>query len=251
MHDRVLTLDGGHNFRDLGGYRTAGGRLTKWRKLFRSGSTSSLSAAGYERLSTLELKAICDFRSTSERERNPNELPRLGVLTYWARDYNQSLGNLHALLSSQHTTPQEARETMLEIYRGLPVEQAPAYRQLFRLLAEDEVPLVFNCSGGKDRTGLAAALILSALGASDDVVLEDYLLSNTALGAGQPDKGYAALKISAEVARVIGGTSADFLDAAFGAIRAMSGSVSGYLREELGVTPDMLERIQESLLEAR
>jgi protein-tyrosine phosphatase len=138
---------------------------------------------------------------------------------------------------------------MLNIYRGLPAEQAPAYRQLFRLLAEGELPLVFNCSGGKDRTGLAAALVLTALGTPEDVVVEDYLLPNESFGKGTPDKGYAALKISPEVVQIVGGTNADFLDAAFSAIRATSGSVSGYLRGELGITPAMLNQIHENLLE--
>lgn len=249
MHERVLTLDGGHNFRDMGGYPTESGRTIKWRKLFRSGSMNAFSAAGYEQLIALGLKTVCDFRSTAERERNPTDQQKLGALTYWARDYSQSLGNLYALLSSERATPQAARETMLEIFRGLPAEQAPAYRELFRLLADNELPLVFNCSGGKDRTGLAAALILSALGASEDVVIEDYLLSNQAIGKGQPDKGYAAIKISPEVIQIVGGTQADFLDAAFGTIHAMSGSAGGYLRRELGVTPDMLNQIRENLLE--
>jgi len=251
MYERVLTLDGGHNFRDMGGYPTECGRPIKWRKLFRSGSMNAFTAAGHAQLTALELKTVCDFRSTSERERNPTDQEKLGVRTYWARDYSQSLGNLEALLRSDRATPQEAREAMLNIYRGLPAEQAPAYRQLFRLLAEGELPLVFNCSGGKDRTGLAAALVLTALGAPEEVVVEDYLLPNKSLGKGTPDKGYAAIKISPEVAQIVGGTNADFLDAAFSTIRAMSGSVSGYLRAELGVTPDLLSRIQANLLEPR
>ena len=251
MHERVIMLDGCHNFRDMGGYPTESGRTVKWRRLFRSGSMNGFSASGYEQLMTLGLKTVCDFRSTSERERNPNDLQKLGVPTYWARDYGQSLGNLYTLLMSEHTTTREARETMLGIYSGLPAEQAPAYRQLFQLLANNELPLAFNCSGGKDRTGLAAALILSALGASEEVVIEDYLLSNQAIGKGQPDKAYAAIKASPDVIQVIGGTHSDFLDAAFAAIHTMSGSVGGYLRRELGVTPDMLNRIHDHLLEAQ
>jgi len=247
--ERVLTLEGGYNFRDMGGYATERGPRVKWRKLFRSGSMNAFTAAGYEQFVALGLKAVCDFRSTSERERNPTDRKKLCVLTYWARDYSQSLGRLETLLRSDDATPQEARETMLEIYRGLPAEQAPAYRQLFRLLAEGELPLVFNCSGGKDRTGLAAALVLTALGAPDDVVVEDYLLSNKTFGHGSPDKGYAAIRISPEVVQIIGGTNADFLDVAFSTIREMSGSVSGYLRRELGVTPEMLNQIHENLLE--
>lgn len=250
MHERVLPLEGGRNFRDLGGYRSGDGRQVKWRHLFRAGSTGDLTHADYELLAKLGLKVIFDLRATSECEQSPTAWQRLPNVTYWSRPYLQSLGNLEALLNSEVATAQEATATMIGIYQALPMEQAPAYRELFRLLADDQVPLVFNCSAGKDRTGVAAALVLGALGVAWDVIVEDYALSNTTFS---PRPSHApqyriAPNISPGVIQAFGGTHASYLEAAFSAIGGSFGSVDGYLRTELAVTPEMLTAIRSNLL---
>jgi len=140
---------------------------------------------------------------------------------------------------------------MIEIYRELPAEQAPAYRELFRLLAEGQLPLVFNCSGGKDRTGLAAALVLSALTVPWDVIIEDYALSNETFNYRRRTSSHSHLtiRISPEVAQVIGGAHTSYLETAFSTISNSYGSVATYVREELGVTDAMLNQIRSNLLE--
>ena len=85
---------------------------------------------------------------------------------------------LEKLIDEGMTLRERMLERMHYIYRKLPFEQAPSYRHLFNMLAQRRVPLLFNCSAGKDRTGIAAALILSALGAPHETILDDYLLSN-------------------------------------------------------------------------
>lgn len=140
IHERrLIPLEGGRNFRDLGGYLTSDGRRVKWRKLFRSGSMAGLTAADYGSLSSLSIKIVCDLRTAQEIE-------------------------------AELSTPKMARAAMIQGYRRLPFEQVPAHRELFRRLAAGDVPLVFNCSAGKDRAGTAAALILSALGVLRDAL---------------------------------------------------------------------------------
>lgn len=243
--ERVLRLEGARNFRDLGGYPTRDGRRLKWRHLYRAGVLQTLTPVDCERIGALGIRSICDLRGTAER-RNAQWLhsPRV---TYWARDYVNSVANLYALLKSPATTVEEARAAMIANYRVLPSEQAPAYREIFRLLAAGELPLVINCSAGKDRTGLAAALVLSALGVAPEVILEDYLLSNTHFT--MPREQLAIYPCSAEVQQILVGTEASFLAAAFSTIHDTHGSIDAYLRDELQVSDEMLTAIQARLLE--
>ena len=104
-------------------------------------------------------------------------------------------------------------------------------RALFAHLLEDRAPLVIHCTAGKDRTGFACALILHTLGVADDVIAEDYLLTNQfyrrdpSVSSDLPD----------EVRQVLGTVQAAFLAAAFETIKAGYGSLDNYLRDGLGI----------------
>jgi protein-tyrosine phosphatase len=178
--NRQLPLAGGCNFRDLGGYATKDGRRVKWHSLYRSGAMDRLSDAHFAQLRTLGLRTICDFRSQDERTNAPTSWERLEGVRYWSRDYHHGIGDLNRLLAADTITLAGDRAVMSDIYRRLPLEQEAAYRELFAMLARGELPLLFNCSAGKDRTGLAAALVLTALGVPYDLIVEDYELSNVA-----------------------------------------------------------------------
>jgi protein-tyrosine phosphatase len=249
--ERVLPLEGGRNFRDMGGYPVADGLRLKWKRLYRSGAMSALTAADYEHLAGLGVRALVDLRTTEEREAQPVEWGRLPNLSYWSRDYGHSFGDLRTAIATNTATPERARQAMTTTYRALPFEQAPSYRELFRRLAEGEVPLIFNCSAGKDRTGIAAALILSALGAHPDDIMEDYLLTNTAYDYRRAWGGPGSIleTLSPETVAAVLGVHADYLHAALTAIEAGHGSVAGYLGEVVEVSDAMLDRMRLHLLE--
>jgi protein-tyrosine phosphatase len=247
--ERVLPLEGGRNFRDLGGYATQDGRRLRWGKLYRSGSMAAFTTVAYERLAALGVRVVCDLRTTTERESSPVEWRRVPNLSYWARDYDMSFGDLRTLLASDMPTAAQAREAMAVGYRSLPFEQAPAYAELFRRLIAGDTPLVFNCSAGKDRTGVAAALILSALGVDEETIVEDYLLSNRALDRG----GWAASpllgKVSQDVVEAILGVDASYIASALATVDERHGSLPRYLHDELGVTERDVRTLQDHLLE--
>jgi protein-tyrosine phosphatase len=141
---------------------------------------------------------------------------------------------------------------MIAGYERLPYEQAPAYRELFRRLACGEVPMVFNCSAGKDRAGTAAALILSALGVARDVVVEDYTLTDKVVDLQRVLVTRRSTTLSQQPAGVINAIlSADpeYIEVALAAVTANSGSLQTYLQLELGVGSSELERIRNSLLQ--
>jgi protein-tyrosine phosphatase len=248
--ERVLPLEGGRNFRDLGGYPTQDGRRRlRWGKLYRSGSMAALTEAAYAQLADLGVRVVCDLRTTSERETSPVEWRRVPNLSYWARDYDWSFGDLRSLLATGAPSAERAREAMATGYRNLPFEQAPAYAELFRRLVAGDTPLVFNCSAGKDRTGVAAALILSALDVAPETIVEDYLLSNTTLDRTGWTASQLLGRVGEAVVDAILGVDAAYIAAALAAVDERHGSLPRYLHDELGVTERDVQTLQAHLLE--
>jgi protein-tyrosine phosphatase len=250
---RVIALEGGRNFRDLGGYRTLDGRCVKWGKLYRSGSMAWLTPVDYERLAKLEIKAVCDLRTVKERKAEPNEWCRVAKVGYWAREQSENFGELRKVMMSGLSTPAMARAAMIEGYRRLPFEQAPAHQALFHRLAAGEVPLIVNCAAGKDRAGTAAALILSALGVPRETVVEDYALTDRvvdleAIFMDRRRKNELTDQSRGVVAAILKADPA-YLNAALDAVEEKHGTVAAYLRDALEITEEALSAMRQDLLE--
>jgi protein-tyrosine phosphatase len=249
---RVPVLEGGRNFRDLGGYATADGRRVRPGLLFRSGSLSGLAPAAWENLRARGMRTVCDLRTMSERAADPFPWADQEGLTYWAGDYRVSFADLGATLRSGLADGPAASAGMIAGYRSLPFQLAPAYRQLFNHLKADDVPLVVNCAAGKDRAGTAAALILSALGVPRQTVVEDYLLTNTVYDVEavlrRPRQGHLAQYHEA-IGAAIAQADATYILAALEAIDARHGDLAGYLASELGIEAGDLEAIKAHFLE--
>jgi protein-tyrosine phosphatase len=247
---RLVAFDGGHNFRDLGGYRTCDGRRLRWRRLFRSGLMSEFTADDLERIKSLDIRFICDLRSNPERASRPTRWPNLNAINRWWRDHEGSTGDVVRALSVPHASAQSMRELMIEAYRTLPYEQADSYRELFRAIADGELPLVFHCSAGKDRTGIAAALLLSALGVPRDTVIDDYLLTERFFeGTCRLAETHGFNQIDPVIWEPLMRAEHAYLDAMFGALEQRHGSVDGYLVEILGVDAVLKQRMAQQLLD--
>jgi protein-tyrosine phosphatase len=123
------------------------------------------------------------------------------------------------------------------------------YRRMFAELLAGHAPLAFNCTAGKDRTGLAAALLLTALGVPRATVIEDYLLTNRTLDVGSLSQGPASpanplASMAPDAARMLGRADRSYIDAAFAVIDAHPGGAQGYLREELGLSHADIVRLR-------
>ena len=178
--DRRLPLQGASNFRDLGGYPGAGGRPLRWRRLFRSDHLAQLSEADRATLAALGLSRSLDFRGVDERAATPYELP--GVTQHALSIEPTVVQRLKDLVEAGESLDAAlAQRLMQELYRALVNDQAHRFAELFEHLLQADAPLVFHCTAGKDRTGLATALVLSALGGPRETIMSDYLLSNTTL----------------------------------------------------------------------
>lgn len=181
---RVVPLQGAFNFRDLGGYPTTDGRRVRRRMVYRSDNMRDLTDADVALVASLALKVVHDFRLDHERAEYPSRLPNPAP---------------EVMLLSVGDLPGQA-ETMVELVvkmlRG-EAEMAPAsfwedhyvtlldiaqpnmVKLMESLAGEDRLPALFHCAGGKDRTGLAATLLLAILGVPREVIVDDFLLTNS------------------------------------------------------------------------
>jgi protein-tyrosine phosphatase len=171
--ERRVPFAGVTNFRDLGGYPAAGGGRTRWGRVFRSDGLHMLTAAEMATYEALGLRAVYDLRGDAERERHPDPVT------------SAHLPLLSAVVAGPEPEPDGARDAawgerrLHELYRGMLAHAGPLFGRLFEgLAAEESLPAVFHCTGGKDRTGLSAAILLELLGVPRDMVLDDYTLTS-------------------------------------------------------------------------
>lgn len=255
LSERVVPLERGSNFRDLGGYVTADGRRVRWGKIYRSGAMPLLSDRDYDQLGALRISSIIDLRSTDERQIAPDELDDRTGAMFLSNDYS-----LRKLMAGMATGNGEY------VYRGIGKSLAPQYRSIFRRLLANDGATMFHCSAGQDRTGVAAALILSALGVPRKTILADYHLStqlrrpqyemppiNPADWPGNPIVPYYVAGQSKP-----GGPKAEPLYSAkgishlvqfFEVIDQEYGSVEMYLQKELGITPLEIVQLKKNYLD--
>src|SRR5712675_2562922 len=227
---RHFNLSGASNFRDLGGYRTRDGRAVRWRQIFRSNHLGHLTEADIEVLRPLGLKSAFDFRGTEERVAAICGLAEIAVHSLPIEP--TVVAALRARLADGvPLSSADAVEVMRESYRNYARHDTPSFRALFALLLEDRAPLVIHCTAGKDRTGFACALILHALGVPDDMIAEDYLLTNRFYRRDHT----ASSDLPEEVKQVLARVEASFLAAAFDAIRTDYGHLENYLSDGLGL----------------
>lgn len=251
VSDRLIVLEGGRNFRDTGGYRTADGRIVKRGVLYRSGSLGRLTPAGQQRLARLHIARIVDLRTTTERRSDTFDLAA-AYPGYWARDYDLSMGDMQSVFADPaHLTADRVKAMMTAAYRTMANEQAPSYRELFSRLETDTGPVVVNCSAGKNRTGIATALVLTALGVPYETVRRDFLLTNGAPGMEtlQADLAHGFASLPADAVAPLVGVDGTYLDTAFTQMRRDYGSVEGFMQKELGVGPMQIAALRERMLE--
>lgn len=239
-HERVLPLQGGQNFRDLGGYPTRDGSMVRWGVLYRSGAMNGLTAADFAYLSKLGIRTVCDFRSTDERKAAPVGWPQGQAPKIFADDYQLDMGGLD-FREAPKWSPEQAKAAMAATYPRLLEQFNGQYRRMFGELLAGNVPLAFNCSAGKDRTGVAAALILTALDVPRETVIEDYLLSNRYFDPRKAmsgdDKSSAMWKqLPQPVLQAFMGVDRSYIDAVFKVIDGHPGGADAFLRDKMGLS---------------
>lgn len=258
---RCIEVPGMDNLRDLGGYLTCDGKQVKWGVFLRSGALGF--AAGEQakkQLEELNIKTVLDLRSGTEIK----ELPDIALngASYTAKSALISMDNsevnfdLSRICAEGTKALDEAGKFVSDGYLLMPFDN-PAYKFMFNTLLNEEVPILFHCTAGKDRTGIAAALILTALGVPFDTVCEDYMLTNILREkTAEKMRGKYGALISASnpgldtahIFKLIAGVQAENLKAAFNAIYSKYADFDEYLAVEYGIGKTEKEKLKQLYL---
>lgn len=257
MQNRVLNLDGVHNFRDYGGYSVAGGGRVRSGWLWRSAQHGDATEADLGRIDGLGIVTVIDLRGPSEREAKPCRRPEGFAAQVFAHPEETAGLALHTEAADGVLTAAEARAAMVRLYKGIAFREnlVPMLKCHLLALARDAGPSLVHCVAGKDRTGFAVALVQSLLGVHRDDVLDDYLLTNAASrlderiasGTFRAMPRYASY--GEDVLRTLWGVEAAYLATAFAALEARHGTVEAYAETVLGIDRAFTERLRTVLLE--
>ena len=253
-----LDFAGGTNFRELGGYEADEGKHVKWGQIWRGIPTCKLTGeADRAKLDALGLRLILDLRSTEEARREPDYVPdgaRLvqicGLCAEDGHEIAFAPGDIDRLMASAP----EGYDVPRVMYRRM-LTGNKAFKELFRALEAGETPILFHCSAGKDRTGVAAMLILLALGASDETICADFAQTNVCRRAEiEAVMQEHADEIAADPScrnhyYRMAGVEPELAPFVLDTIRSQFGSAENYLEAEYGLTPARLMRLRRMYLE--
>ena len=253
-----LDFAGGTNFRELGGYEADEGKHVKWGQIWRGIPTCKLTGeADRAKLDALGLRLILDLRSVEEAKKEPDYVPdgaRLvqicGLCAEDGHEIAFAPGDIDRLMASAPEGYDVPRVLYCRMLTG-----NKAFKELFRALEAGETPILFHCSAGKDRTGVAAMLILLALGASDETICADYAQTNVCRRAEiEAVMQEHADEIAADPScrnhyYRMAGVSPEAAPFVLDTIRSQFGSAENYLEAEYGLTPARLMRLRRMYLE--
>ncbi len=226
-------------------------------QLFRSDALNQLSASDLVTVSRLGIRQVIDLRSQPEQQHDPDRLPPqvtchfLPITLVWQDPFV-----VQKKLLSGDVRPGEFASDLVRGYSETPAAYAGVFAQIFRLLIQpDGLPALIHCTGGKDRTGMAMALIQSALRVPRQAIFDDYLTSNLRrelfIWRWTTLIWFASrLRTPPSRFRPLLETRRLYLQSFFENIEHRYGSVDAYLRQGLGLKSSELEILQEKLLEA-
>ena len=257
IRDPFLPTDGIHNLRDYGGYNAADGARVKKGLLFRSGQHMEASDADLERLQSLDIRTIIDLRGESERAGFPCRRHDQFDAHVIAYDGETTSSPPHeGGWDKTDMTAAKAHARMMAVYTRMPVNPAmiDMFSRYFEALAERDGGSLVHCFAGKDRTGVAASLLLHVLGAHRDDVIAEFLLTNYAptqhilerQSLPRMEAHYG--EIEPEAVRNLMGVHPEYLETYFAEVTRDHGSLDNYLRDSLGVDDARKARLRERLL---
>ncbi len=245
VSERHIPLEGTPNFRDLGGFITDSGRQVKWGTFFRSGMLSLLTETDLEYFKTLNIKTIIDFRSEIEAQTEPDKFPEgFGVKRIASPIGNPADFEKLAESTKKNAGAQEAVREIMMAGASAFVSVLEDFSPVFDCMKEGK-PFLFHCSAGKDRTGLAAALVLLTLGVNRATAIEDYLLSNkyTIPFFSKHLNLITELGISKDIAIAASGVNREFLEKTLDTIDEKFGGFGSMLEKKFGIDQALREKL--------
>ncbi|MCT9820733.1 tyrosine-protein phosphatase [Microbacterium sp. W1N] len=260
----AIVIEGTHNFRDTGGLPLVGGGVVRSGVLLRSDGLQSLTPAGLAALSASPIGVVVDFRTPTERAMAPDLLPGdrpfhvvelsilEGAMSSMAQDLMKAGGADPAVLAQAMAS----LPTLGELYVGMLQHSGPAFAEVARLVAAstDEAPtaVVVHCTAGKDRTGVAVALLLDAVGVDRAAITADYAASADNLAGPWADGMLAMVErlgapLTPQIVELVTGSPAAAITHALGWLDAEHGGAAAYLQQAGGLTGDELTALRARL----
>jgi len=255
--DPFVPTEGIHNLRDYGGYRAADGALVKTGLLFRSGQHMDASDADLETLHRLDIRTIIDLRGESERAGFPCRRHSDFTAAVIAFDGETSNSPPHEGGGGRlDMTARKARERMIAVYTRMPDNPAmiEMFSRYFDALATREGGSLVHCFAGKDRTGIAASLLLHVLGVHHDDVVAEFLRTNEAptrtilerQSLPRMEQHYGS--IEPDALRNLMGVLPEYIETYWTKVTREHGSIDAYLADTLGVDETRKTQLKERLL---
>jgi protein-tyrosine phosphatase len=259
---RRVALEGAVNVRDIGGYRTSHGLQVTRERLFRGDALSQLTGPDVERLDRLGLRSVIDFRTPGEVLLSGADRLPFGVEFVSLPVSGGDLGAVYELIASGDHERQRrelgdgrAASLMVEVNRGFVADarQREAFGTALRMACSPgRLPLLYHCSGGKDRAGWMTAIVLTVLGVPRELVLRDYLLSNDFHRTGYQKLRYDLVKTGIvadpELVRPILEQSPTYLGAAFEEADRRYSSFGRFVTHGLEVSDAMVSELRRAVL---
>ena len=256
--DTGVRLRGAANFRDLGGYETVDGKRTRRGLLYRSGDLASLSNTDRAVLADLGLKTVIDFRPKPDQDARPDRLPKDNVpdLCWLPVGFNpMDPARLKSIILHGGVEDGVFSNLLREANRAYVTDFRTEFGRFLSIVADpNNLPVVFHCTEGKDRTGFAAAILLLCVGVPIETVLGDYLLTNQRTLTA---RRWTALRVfigtffrvTPKQMRPLLEARPEYLEAAVNIMKEQYGSVERYLREGLGVKDQTRESLRSNFVE--
>ncbi len=259
----MTTIDGLYNFRDTGGMPLTGGGATRPGVLYRSDSLDALTPTGLEQLAASPIGVVVDFRTPFERDRAPDRLPRsrpirlveASILEGAMSDLAQEFMRTGRVSPDAMAHALDRIPALDELYLGMLQRHAADFAEVARLVAAstDDAPtaVLVHCTAGKDRTGVATALVLDAVGADRAAVVADYASSAANLAGAWADgmlgmiEGFG-MPVTPSLRELATGTPAAAMERTLAGLDAEHGGSAQYLRSG-GLTDDELGALRERL----
>ncbi len=242
---REIKLQGAVNFRDLGGYQTKEGKTVKMGLLFRSAALNTLTDADVAKIASLHIKYDFDFRGPYEVKTAPDKIPA-GTRRISLPAGSENVGDSNYM---KNMSKYMKSDSFLVSFYTVLTPYKDRYTPLFDSLIANKnaSPMLFHCTAGKDRTGIAAAFILYALGVNEETIFDDYEATNyyrrneNAKAIAQMTKYYG---MDEKVATSMMGAKREYIKATFTTIKAQYGTMENYLEKVLGLNSKKIKQLR-------
>ena len=258
-------LVGVANFREVGGYRTEDGHTIRHGLLYRSAQLSSMTAEDRKKLLGLGIRYEIDLRTAAERAGQPSHWgtqPPQVLLPFRYPNEEQNpqiaasaspgvnIRQATSFVMSPGATAAQVSEFLNDSTARITIDHAPEIGAVMQALAREDAPALLHCSGGKDRTGVTVAVLMTLLGVPREEVYQEYLRSNDQLeiwyrqakekaqSSGQP------YDVSFELFRARSGVDRSWLENAFQAIDRQYQSFDRFSHDALKLSPKDVEQLR-------